>query len=101
MSWPGDDTHHRNATPTGVVDRPSTEDRGSSRHSPHEAADREAVMFRTRSDALRTRAEHLRREAFCVPELLAVAYRRRACELELLAAVIDPPVAVADARHAA
>lgn len=45
----------------------------------------------------RQRAERLRDEAETLPAPLAVAYRRRAAELELAAQVIDPfePMALA------
>ena len=45
----------------------------------------------------RTRASHLRDEAAHMPEPLAVAYRRRAAELELQAHCLEhlEPVAVA------
>jgi hypothetical protein len=58
-------------------------------------------MYLSRSDVLRARARRLRREAARAPLLLAVAYRRRASELELLAAITAPAPEPAGVRAAA
>jgi hypothetical protein len=47
-------------------------------------------MYLSRSDVLRRRAGNLRRQATRSPIHLAAAYRRRAAELEVLAAVTGP-----------
>jgi hypothetical protein len=47
------------------------------------------TMNETRSRSLTARAAHLRRMADAALEPLAIAYRRRAAELELQAAVLS------------